>query len=132
MRAIGAYEGRGRKYHCILSSIETSLMLSSLPRGVTFMWWRRVLSSVFFIMQKRWLKRGLPFNRFPAIQQIHGTEAENQIDGIDEEIKLPVLPSGQIMNPTEEDVAILHCIGITIGDDNYPAPETILEQQEQQ
>ena len=66
------------------------------------------------------------------MQLIHGTEAENRIDGIDEEVKLPVLTSGQIKNPTEENMSVLRCIGIKIDDDNYPAPENAPEQQKQQ
>ena len=65
------------------------------------------------------------------MQPIHGTEAENRIDGSDKEGNLTVLPSGQITNPTEEDVAVLHCIGIKIDNDNYPAPDNVPEQQEQ-
>ena len=36
------------------------------------------------------------------------------------------------MNPTEEDTAVLHCLGITIDEDNDPASENVPEQQEQQ
>ena len=33
---------------------------------------------------------------------------------------------------TEEDIAFLHCIGITIGYNNYPEPDKFPGQQEQQ
>ena len=36
------------------------------------------------------------------------------------------------MNPTEGDMDVLHCIGITIDDDNYTAPGNSPEQQYQQ
>ena len=45
---------------------------------------------------------------------------------------MPVLPSGQILNPTEEDMAVLCCIRITIYDHNYSAPENVPEQKYQQ
>ena len=67
-----------------------------------------------------------------AMQPIHGTKAENQIVWRNEEDNLPVLPSGKIMNPTEENIDVLRCIGITIDDKNYPAPENVPEQQEKQ
>ena len=66
------------------------------------------------------------------MQPIHGTKAENQIVWRNEEDNLPVLPSGKIMNPTEENIDVLRCIGITIDDKNYPAPENVPEQQEKQ
>ena len=50
------------------------------------------------------------------VQPICGTEAENRFDGSDEEGNLPVLPSGKITNPMEDDIAVLCCIGITIDD----------------
>ena len=65
------------------------------------------------------------------IQLIHGTEAEKKINGSDEEGNLPVLPSGQMMNTTEEDMAILCWIWIRIDDDNDPAPYNAPEQQDQ-
>ena len=66
------------------------------------------------------------------MQLIHGTEAENRIDGIDEEVKLPVLTSGQIKNPTEENMSVLRCIGIKIDDKNNPALDNVPDQQDQQ
>ena len=36
------------------------------------------------------------------------------------------------MNPTEEDIAVLCCVGIKIDDKNIAAPENIPEQQDQQ
>ena len=61
-----------------------------------------------------------PVCEMVVMKFIHGTEAENQIDGSDEEGNLPFLPSGQIINPMEEDIVILRFIGITIYDDNDP------------
>ena len=68
--AIVACERRGWKYQYIISSMETLLMLNSLFRGVTFMSWRRVLRSVFLIIQKRRLLKGISRNRFMAWRQI--------------------------------------------------------------
>ena len=64
------------------------------------------------------------------MQPIHGAEAENRIDGRNEESNLPVLPSEKITNPTEEYVATINLIGITIDKNNYPEPYNVPEQQE--
>ena len=45
-----------------------------------------------------------------AMQPIHGTEAENLINGSYEEGNLPAIPSGGKLNPKEEYMAILRCI----------------------
>ena len=39
---------------------------------------------------------------------------------------MPVLPPGKNRNLTEDDMAILCCIGIGIDDDNDSAPEDVL------
>ena len=52
------------------------------------------------------------------MKPIHGTEAEDQIDRSDKEIHFPVLTSGKISNPTEDDMDVLCCIGIKIDDNN--------------
>ena len=67
-----------------------------------------------------------------ALQPIDGAEAENRIGGREEEGNMPVLPSGQNMNPTAEYMAILRYIGITIDEDNDTAPENPPTQQQQQ
>ena len=56
------------------------------------------------------------------MQKIHGTEVENLTYRTDEEGNLPVLKSVQYINLKEEDMAILCCIGITIDNNNDPAP----------
>ena len=61
------------------------------------------------------------------MQPIHGTEAENWIGVSDEEGNLPVLPSGTNSNPTEEDMGVIFCIGITIDDSNDSTPENVPE-----
>ena len=66
------------------------------------------------------------------MQPIHYMEVENEIDGSDKEGNLPVLPSGKIANPTEDDMSVIFGIGITIDVDNDPAPENFTEQKEQQ
>ena len=48
------------------------------------------------------------------MQPIHGMEVDNLIGDVNQEGNLPVLPPGKVMNPTDEDMAILRCIGITI------------------
>ena len=48
------------------------------------------------------------------MQPIHGMEVDNLISDVNQEGNLPVLPPGKFMNPTEEYMAILRCIGITI------------------
>ena len=48
------------------------------------------------------------------MQLFHGTEANNLIVGSNEERKFHVMPSGKITNPMEDDMAIIHCICITI------------------
>ena len=50
------------------------------------------------------------------MQPIHGTEVVNLIDRRYKECNLPVMPSGQIMNPTENYMAVIICIGIIIDD----------------
>ena len=60
-----------------------------------------------------------------VMRPIHGTESENQIDGNGKEGNFPVLPSGQIMNPTEYDISIICCIGIKIGGNNDPALDNV-------
>ena len=74
----------------------------------------------------------LPACKRAAMQPIDGTESDKRIDGINKEGNFLVLPSGQIMNPTEEDMDVLRCIGITTDDNNYPALDNVPEQQEQQ
>ena len=59
------------------------------------------------------------------MQPICGTEVENRIDDNNKEGKFPVLTSGKITNPTEEYMAVLHCILITIDEENYPVPENV-------
>ena len=54
-------------------------------------------------------------NRYD-MQPIHGTEVVNLIDRRYKECNLPVMPSGQIMNPTENYMAVIICIGIIIDD----------------
>ena len=66
------------------------------------------------------------------MQLIRGTGAENWFDGSDKEGNLPVLPSGKITNPTEDDMSVIYGIGITIDVDNDPAPDNFTEQKEQQ
>ena len=56
------------------------------------------------------------------MQPIHGMEAENHIDRSNKKGNFPVLPLGQIMNPTNYLFAVIHCIVITIDDQNNPAP----------
>ena len=68
-RAIWAYVGRGWQHQCVLASMETSLMLSSFPRGVTSMWRRRILRRVCLILLKRRLVWVLSCNRFMARRQ---------------------------------------------------------------
>ena len=52
-------EDSNRKYQFIISFVETSLVLSYLPYIVKFVWWRRVMRSFFFIIQKSLIARGL-------------------------------------------------------------------------
>ena len=54
------------------------------------------------------------------MEPIHGTKGKTRIDGSNEEGNLPVLSSGKITNPTEEDIAVLRCIDITIDENNDP------------
>ena len=63
---------------------------------------------------------------------IHGTEAENRINGSDKEGNFPVLPSRKITNPTEEDTGIVCCVVITIDESNDTTPENAPEEQDQQ
>ena len=63
------------------------------------------------------------------MQPIRDMEAGNWFGASDEEGKLPVLVSGQIKNPTEDDMAVLFWLVIKIDDDNDPALENVLEDQ---
>ena len=65
------------------------------------------------------------------MQPIHSTEAENRIGESNEEGNLTVLPSREITNPTEDDMAALCCIAITIYHNNDPVPENVPEYQYQ-
>ena len=56
------------------------------------------------------------------MEYIYDEEAENIIFSRDKEGNMPVLSSGKNMNMTADDMAILHCIGITICNENYPSP----------
>ena len=56
-------------------------------------------------------------------------EAGNWFGASDEEGNLPVLISGQIRNPTEDDMAVLFWLVIKIDDENDPALENVLEKQ---
>ena len=49
--------------------METLPVLSSLPRGVMFMWWRRVLRRFSLILLNLCLMRGLSCNQFVALRQ---------------------------------------------------------------
>ena len=62
-----------------------------------------------------------------SCNQKHGTEPFNKICGSDKEGNLPVLPSGKITNPMEDDMDVLRCISIKIDDGNDPAPENLPE-----
>ena len=103
-----------------------SLMLSSLTRIFMFMWFKRVLRSVFFNPKEA------PACKRSIIKPIHGMWADNQIDRSEIEDNLSVLPSGKITIPTEYYMAALCCIGITIDDENYPAPDNAPKQEDQQ
>ena len=49
-RLIEACGGRGWKFQCILSSVDTFLVLSYSTSSVVFMWWSMVLRSIFLIL----------------------------------------------------------------------------------
>ena len=66
------------------------------------------------------------------MQLINGVEAENVLVRRDAEGNMPVLPSGQNTNLKSDDMAIIHRIGITIDDENYPMLESVPTQQQQQ
>ena len=57
-----------------------------------------------------------------VVQPIIGMEAENRINGSNEEGNFPVIPLGKFSNPTKEDMAVLCCIGIIIDYNNDPVP----------
>ena len=79
-RGTGACRARGWKYQRTLYSMEISLVFSSLPRGVTCMYWRRLLRSVLLIVQKLRLTRGLPCNQFvERRQRTKSTGATNKV-----------------------------------------------------
>ena len=63
------------------------------------------------------------------MQQIHGTDSENQIRGINKEGNFHVMPSGQLTNITEDYMYILCWIGIKIDDNKDPAIENIFGKQ---
>ena len=63
-RLIEACGGRGWKFQCILSSVDTFLVLSYSTSSVVFMWWSMVLRSIFFILQNIQIARGLSCNQF--------------------------------------------------------------------
>ena len=56
------------------------------------------------------------------MKSIYDTYAENKIGGIDKEVNLPVLPSGNNTNRTAYNMYIIFCIGITTDNDNDPVP----------
>ena len=58
-----------QQYQCIISSMETSLMMSYLPHIVNFVWWGRVLGGVFLITQHYRLARRLSLNPFIGRRQ---------------------------------------------------------------
>ena len=68
-RATGYWGGRGWKYRCIIYLMHTPLMLSYFTHRVTFMWWRRVLTSFVLIIQKCRIARGMSCNRFMTQRQ---------------------------------------------------------------
>ena len=59
------------------------------------------------------------------MQPINGAEVENRIGGSYKEGNVPILPSGQITNPTEDSMAVLCFVDIVIDDENYPTPWNI-------
>ena len=72
--------GRGWKHQCILSSVETSLMLIYFPHGVMFMWLIRVLRSIFLITHNSQLARGLLCNQFVSRRQgIESVGTKNKV-----------------------------------------------------
>ena len=66
------------------------------------------------------------------MQPVHSMEVEDKIVKIKKEGNLPVLPSGKIMNLTEDDMDVLRCIVITIDCGNDTSPDHIPEQKYQQ
>ena len=44
---------------------------------------------------------------------------------------MPVLPSGQNMNNTADNMAIICCIGTTIDEGNFPTPDNVLAHKQQ-
>ena len=119
--SIWACGGRGCKYQCIISSMETLLVLSSSTHGVTFIWCRRFLRSVFLIIKKGWLAIGPPCNWFMARRQ------RTKFTGETRKVTYLFYHQGK-SNPTEEGMAVLCWIVITIDGGNDPALENLPEQ----
>ena len=71
-----------------------------------------------------------PYCEKVVMKPIYGMEEDNQISGSDKERNLTVLTPVKITNPTEDDMAIIICVGIIIDYGNYTSPENVPEQQE--
>ena len=76
----------GGGHQCIISSMATYLMLSSLPRNIYINLTNEGPEEILFDPPK-----ALACQRV-AMQPIYGTEAENRIGGSNEEGNMPILP----------------------------------------
>ena len=69
-RRIGSFRGRWRQHQCILSSVETSLMLSFLIHGVTLVLCSRVLRRVLLVLRNNIPNRVISCKQLVTQRQI--------------------------------------------------------------